>query len=103
MFISSNEKAKIKEDVEILKVQNHNMLEKYVKQTKLVNSLTVHLHNLEVRIAELEGVKVQPKRNHYKEMWTPELRKRQSEQMKKRWAEKRLAKSPANTVVGVPV
>jgi hypothetical protein len=103
MFISKAEKAKVFEEIEVMKVSNSNLLSNYVKQTKLINTLTVHIHNLEVRIAEMEGIKAQPKRNAHKEMWTPEMRKRQSERVKKMWAKKRQEKLPSNTVVGVPV
>jgi len=101
MFISKAEKTKLFEEIEAMKINNEKLLANYVKQTKLVNTLTVHIHNLEVRIAEIEGVKA--KKLTHQTKWTPERRAAQSEIIKKMWADKRVAKLPANTVVGVPV
>lgn len=82
MFISKAEKAQI----------NARLEEAY--------TLIARLNR---RLAKLEGVapaKMEVKRPV---IWTPERRAEQAARVKKMWADKRAAKLPSNTVVGVPV
>ena len=55
------------------------------------------------RLAKLEGVAPAKMESKHQTKWTPERRAAQAERVKKMWADKRAARAPSNTVVGVPV
>lgn len=69
---------------------------------KLDEAFTL-IAKLNRRLAKLEGVAPAKMESKHKSKWTPERRAEQAARVKKMWADKRAAKSPSNTVVGVPV
>jgi hypothetical protein len=69
---------------------------------KLEEAYTL-IARLNRRLAKLEGVAPAKMESKPPRKWTPERRAEHSERLKKMWAEKRVARSPSNTVVGVPV
>ena len=82
MFISKAEKAQI--------------------HARLEEAYTL-IARLNRRLAKLEGVAPAKMESKHQTMWTPERRAKQGERIKKMWADKRAARAPSNTVVGVPV
>lgn len=82
MFISKAEKAQI--------------------HARLEEAYTL-ISRLNRRLAKLEGVAPAKMESKHQTKWTPERRAAQADRVKKMWADKRAAKSPSNTVVGVPV
>lgn len=82
MFISKAEKAQI--------------------HARLEEAYTL-IARLNRRLAKLEGVAPAKMESKHQTKWTPERRAQQAERVKKMWADKRAARAPSNTVVGVPV
>jgi chorismate mutase len=96
MFISKAEKKQIIEALlHVDEVQD-------TLTSKLDEAYTL-IARLNRRLAKLEDVAPVKMESKHKSKWTPERRAEQAERIKKMWAKKREAKSPANTVVGVPV
>ena len=69
---------------------------------KLEEAYTL-IARLNRRLAKLEGVAPAKMESKHQTKWTPERRAEHAARIKKMWADKRAAKAPSNTVVGVPV
>lgn len=96
MFISSAEKKRIIDALLHVDGVQDSL------SAKLDEAYTL-IAKLNRRLAKLEGVAPAKMESKHKSKWTPERRAQQAERVKKMWANKKAAKSPANTVVGVPV